>query len=89
MAIDYDHLKNYAFPDIEQAYTTRDTILYALGIGVGAEPLNDDHVRFTFEEHDNFAPYRRCLLLWPDLDFGCAIPIPASPGNKFCTANSV
>ena len=56
MAIDYDHLKNYAFPDIEQAYTTRDTILYALGIGVGAEPLNDDHVRFTFEEHDDFAP---------------------------------
>ena len=56
MAIDYERLKNRAFPEIDQTYTTRDTILYALGIGVGADPLNDDHVRFTFEEHEGFAP---------------------------------
>ncbi|WP_158970779.1 MaoC family dehydratase [Chachezhania sediminis] len=56
MAIDYERLKTRAFEEIEQTYTTRDTILYALGIGVGADPLNEDHVRFTFEEADGFAP---------------------------------
>lgn len=55
MAIDYDKLKAYPFPELEQSYSSRDTILYALGIGVGAEPLSDDHVRFTFEEHPTFA----------------------------------
>jgi len=56
MAINYEQLMNRPFPDIEQSYTSRDTILYALGIGVGADPLDDDQVRFTFEEHEGFAP---------------------------------
>jgi len=56
MAINYEKLKNRPFPEVEQSYTCRDTILYALGIGVGADPLDDDQVRFTFEEHDGFAP---------------------------------
>jgi len=56
MAINYETLKNRPFPEIEQSYSTRDTILYALGIGVGADPLDDDQVRFTFEEHEAFAP---------------------------------
>jgi len=56
MAIDYDALKARVFPKVEQTYSTRDTILYALGIGVGSEPLTEDHVRFTFEEAEGFAP---------------------------------
>lgn len=56
MAIDYEYLKNRTFPEQEQSYTSRDTILYALGIGVGADPLDNDQVRFTFEEHKEFTP---------------------------------
>lgn len=56
MAINYETLKNRPFPEIEHSYTSRDTILYALGIGIGADPLDDDQVRFTFEEHQGFAP---------------------------------
>ena len=56
MPIDYDKLLARPFPEIEQAYSTRDTILYALGIGVGADPLDEDQVRFTFEEAEGFAP---------------------------------
>ena len=35
MAIDYDKLKNRKFADIEQAYGVKDTMLYALGLGLG------------------------------------------------------
>ncbi|MEQ3679915.1 MaoC/PaaZ C-terminal domain-containing protein [Pseudophaeobacter sp.] len=56
MAINYQDLKNREFPQIEQAYTEQDAILYALGIGVGSNPLDAGQVRFTFEEAEGFAP---------------------------------
>lgn len=55
MPIDYDKLLARPFPVIEQTYTARDTILYALGLGVGADPLDEEQVRFTFEEAAGFA----------------------------------
>lgn len=55
MAIDYEKLLNWPFKPVEQTYTARDTILYALGLGLGADPLNEDQLRFTFEEADGFA----------------------------------
>ena len=55
MAIDYDKLKAWPFPQVEQRYTERDTILYALALGLGADPTEDDQLRFTFEEADGFA----------------------------------
>ncbi len=67
MAIDYEALKARAFPEIEQTYTARDTILYALGIGLGADPLAEDQLRFTFEEAAGFAalPTMACVLGTP------------------------
>ena len=56
MTIDYASLKGRNFPEIEQEYTSQDTILYALGIGVGADPLDENQVQFTFEEAQNFSP---------------------------------
>lgn len=56
MPIDYEKLLRRPFAQVEQPYTSRDTILYALGIGVGADPLDEDQVRFTFEEAECFAP---------------------------------
>ena len=50
MPLDYDRLLNWDFPDIEQSYTTTDTILYALGIGLGADPLDARQLRFVYEE---------------------------------------
>ncbi len=34
MAIDYDKLMNRKFERLEHTYTEKDTILYALGVGV-------------------------------------------------------
>ncbi len=38
------------FGPIEQAYDYKDTILYALGIGLGANPLDPRHLRFLYED---------------------------------------
>ncbi len=52
MAIDQDKIMNWPFKEDEQSYTTRDTILYALGIGLGADPLDERQLDFVFEEND-------------------------------------
>ena len=52
--IDPDKLMNRHFPDVEQAYTTRDSILYALGLGLGADPLDPAHLRATYERDPGF-----------------------------------
>jgi acyl dehydratase len=49
MAINPDTLKAWPFPAIEQSYTERDTILYALGVGAGSNPRDRSDLRFTYE----------------------------------------
>lgn len=49
MAIDYHHLKNRAFAPVHQHYTERDTMLYALSLGLGNDPLNADALPFVYE----------------------------------------
>lgn len=55
MAIDPDKLKAWPFRPVEQRYAARDTILYALGLGLGADPMEEEQLRFTFEEAKGFA----------------------------------
>ncbi len=50
MTIDYDVLMAWPFPDTEQTYTEKDTILYALGVGFGADPLDVGQLRYVYEE---------------------------------------
>jgi acyl dehydratase len=50
MAIDYDALKVRSFEDKTERYTKRDTILYALGVGLGADPTDEAQLRFVYEE---------------------------------------
>jgi hypothetical protein len=38
MSIDYDKLRSLAIPDAETHYSERDTMLYALSLGLGADP---------------------------------------------------
>ena len=47
MAIDVTKLKNWPFAPIEQRYSARDTILYALGLGAGQDPLDRAQLRFV------------------------------------------
>lgn len=50
MAVDYATLLNYPVPEIRHRYTWRDTVLYALGIGVGADPSDPRQLPFVYEQ---------------------------------------
>ena len=55
MPIDYEKLKAWPFRPVEQRYAARDAILYALGLGLGGDPMDAEQLRFTFEEAEGFA----------------------------------
>ena len=50
MAINYQKLLNWSFPTIEQTYTEKDSILYALGVGLGNDPMDVNQLQYVFEE---------------------------------------
>jgi len=65
MALDYNKLRNWTIPDIERTYSTRDTILYALGIGLGQDPLDEEQLRFVLEDRLVALPSMATVLAYP------------------------
>ncbi len=65
MAIDYEKIKNWPFPEVVQSYTTRDSILYALGVGLNMDPLDEAQLRFTYEENMQALPTMGVVLATP------------------------
>ena len=49
MPLDPKHLLSRQFLPVDQAYGARDSMLYALGIGLGADPLDAGQLRYVFE----------------------------------------
>lgn len=49
MTIDYHHLKARMFPDVHQPCLPRDTMLYALSLGLGQDPLDAQALPFVYE----------------------------------------
>lgn len=49
MAISYEHLKQRHFPPQHQHYSERDTMLYALSLGLGNDPLDESALPFVYE----------------------------------------
>lgn len=47
--MDIEKIQNLAIAPIEQQYDKRDTILYALGLGYGADPLDESELPFVYE----------------------------------------
>lgn len=66
MALNYERLKAYAPPDIDVNYGERDCIIYALGIGIGLDPLDPGQLRFVYERAEFAAfPTMAVVLGWP------------------------
>jgi hypothetical protein len=63
--IDYDVLKGWDFGEITHTYSARDTILYALGIGFGHDPLDCDQLRFLLENGLQVVPSMAAVLGGP------------------------
>jgi len=50
MPIDPQRLLARRFAPVAQRYTRRDTILYALGVGLGANPVDTGQLRYVYED---------------------------------------
>ena len=55
MAFEYNKLKNWSFEEVTQTYTAKDSILYALGVGLGADPMDEEQLSYVFEESERFS----------------------------------
>jgi acyl dehydratase len=51
MSLDLDHLYSLRVENMRFSYTDRDTMLYALAVGLGGDPLNEHELPFLFEAH--------------------------------------
>jgi acyl dehydratase len=75
MAIVYDKLLTLKIPESEQAYTEGDAIFYALSLGLGQDPMNEDELPFVYEKGLKVLPTFPCVVAHPgfwarDLDTG-------------------
>lgn len=75
MAIDYDRLMALSIPEIEHSFTRRDTMLYALGVGFGADPVDERQLDYVYEARLRAVPTFAVMLAYPgfwirDLDTG-------------------
>jgi acyl dehydratase len=75
MPIVYDKLLALKIPDVEQSYGAKDCILYALGVGLGHDPMNEDELAFVYEKNLKVLPTMAVVLGYPgfwarDLDTG-------------------
>ncbi len=65
MPIDPEKLLNRKFPTVRQTYTEKDCMLYALGIGMGIDPLDEECLRFVFEENLKVVPSQSVMMAHP------------------------
>lgn len=49
MAMNYDHLMSLALDGARHDYSDQETILYALGVGMGRDPLDERELDYVFE----------------------------------------
>jgi len=62
MTIVYEKLMALDIPPAEQTYTAKDCMLYALGIGLGHDPMNEDELPFVYEKNLKVLPTFAAVL---------------------------
>lgn len=65
MPLDHDLVMNWPIPDARQVYTERDTMLYALGIGMGHDPCDAADLPFVQERELRAFPSMAVVLAHP------------------------
>jgi acyl dehydratase len=64
MAIDYPAILALKESGKRFTYGDRDTMLYALGVGLGDDPLNEDELRFVYEKELRAVPTLATVVAW-------------------------
>ena len=65
--LDYRVCKDWTFPDIVHHYTERDTMLYALGLGFGCDPMDAGALRFVYEKNLQVVPTMATVMGSPGI----------------------
>ncbi|SVC91364.1 uncharacterized protein METZ01_LOCUS344218, partial [marine metagenome] len=65
MTFDPDYLLNREFPTLRQSYNDKDCMLYALGVGMGIDPLDESCLRFVYEDGLKVMPSQSVVLAHP------------------------
>lgn len=65
MVLALERIQSLAFSGLEQAYVERDTILYALGLGFGANPTDEAELPFVYEKALRAVPSMCSILCQP------------------------
>jgi acyl dehydratase len=75
MAINYDEIMSLKSEGIEVSYTDKESIRYALGVGLGNDPMNLDELKYVYENGQIALPsmatnfqYHSSLLLSANLN---------------------
>ncbi len=76
MAFTYEQMMDYPVPEVDQMLTPDDCILYALGVGVGADPIDERQLRYVYEDHLRAFPTMVNVMGYPGFwlkspDTGC------------------
>lgn len=53
------------FPPVVQSYTARDSMIYALGLGYGADPLDPYELQYVYERNQKVVPSQCVILGYP------------------------
>ena len=62
MTIVYDKLMALEIEAAEQVYEPKDCMLYALGVGLGHDPMNEDELAFVYEKNLKVLPTMATVL---------------------------
>ena len=62
MTIVYEKLMALEIPPAEQVYDAKDCMLYALGVGLGHDPMNEDELAFVYEKNLKVLPTMATVL---------------------------
>lgn len=63
--LDIDALRAYRIPDSEMTLTRRDTILYALSVGLGADPVDPAQLPFVSPQAPKAVPSMATIIAMP------------------------
>jgi acyl dehydratase len=63
--LNLEAVRNFRFEPVSHTYTRRDTMLYALGLGYGSDPLDSSQLSFVYETDLRAVPSICCVLAHP------------------------
>jgi acyl dehydratase len=70
MPVTYDGLMSLKSMGDEFTYTDRDTMLYALGVGMSRDPMNEEELRYTYENDLKTVPTLASVIAWGQRTIG-------------------